>query len=118
MVVFIVCSQCLLYSENSNLAVYSDTNSQIEVSVNQEFIIEADTKPMANYEWQFAKPIDQDILNLTKTEYNPVSGDSGKTLFYFQTKGQGMAMISLKYARSGEKDMYPLDSKTFIVNVK
>jgi predicted secreted protein len=101
-----------------DIQVFRDSSTKIEVELNQEFAIEIDSKPTANYEWQFAKPLDQNILSLISSEYQPGADAGGKHVFVFKAIGQGMTMASLKFSRTGEKDMYPLDSKTFIINVK
>jgi len=103
----------------ADMPVFTDATVKIEITLNQDFIIEVPAQPTANYEWQFAKPIDQNILSLISSEYKPGDdGSAGKHVFIFKPIAQGMTMVSLKFSRLGEKDMYPLDSKTFIIDVK
>lgn len=103
---------------NDTVKEYSDSTRPIEVMIGQDFAIVLDSKPEGGYKWQFAKPLDQKMLCLLHADSKSIgSEEAGKDIFVFRTIGRGSTMISLKYAREGERDMYPLESKTFIVIV-
>lgn len=121
--VFILISLITTNGEcNDSLPVYSDPGSAIEMQAGQEFAIAINSKPEANYQWQFAKPLDQNMLALLDMGYKSAEDENprfrGKEVFVFRTLSGGTTMISLIYSRDGERDMYPLESKSFIIEIK
>lgn len=111
-----------IFQDVQGLEIYTDSNECINVELGQEFAIALDSNPVGGYRWQIAKPLDQSMICAVSSEYEPKNAESkdlkGKEMFFFKAVGKGMTMISLKYARCNERDMYPLESKTFIVNVR
>lgn len=104
------------------LQIYSNSANSIEIKLGEEFAIALDSKPDGGYRWQLAKPLDQRMLSIISSGNRPNGTNNkyvkGKEMLFFKGVGRGETMISLKYARRGEKDMYPLRSKIFIVHIK
>lgn len=103
------------------LPMYRDTNETIEVDVEEEFAVVVKSNQTTGYKWMFAKPLDNTILKFKGSEYKApdtdLIGAGGEEIWMFKAISEGTAMIVLKYVRPWEKDMYPLESKTFIVEV-
>lgn len=119
---FVTCFVCFAFSAMGagDMPIYTDTANTIEVLSGEEFAVSLKSDQVGGYKWQFAKQLDQSMLNIVNTEYKKPSenGKTGDEIFVFKASGKGTTMISLKYARDGERDMYPLESKVFIVDVK
>lgn len=106
-------SSSLIYPEDSYM--FSDPSQQIKVMEGEKFGIVLGYIRKENYCWQLAKPLDQSILKLVKSYI----GESQKEIvFVFKAISKGKTMLSFKYSREGEKDMYPLESRMFIVEVE
>lgn len=110
--------QYCAYAEDRQPKLYTDTSQNIKASINEEFVVSLPADRVGGYEWQFAKPLDQNMLNLVSNLDNKDANGKGKQELRFKALNKGSVMISLKYARSGERDMYPLEGKTFIVIVE
>lgn len=95
--------------------------SMIETQVGQEFTITLDSNPSTGYGWQLAEPLDESILELVGSEYEPPEdgsiGTGGQELWTFKAVGQGETEIALKYVRPWEEDGVPAKERTFTVVV-
>ena len=101
---------------------FSDSTNPIKVAVGENFSIVLESNQTTGYKWQFSKSINTTILEFQGSEYEAddtgMVGAGGEEIWYFKAIAPGMTMIVLKYVRPWEKDMYPLESKTFIINVE
>lgn len=105
-------------SEEVKVKVYTDPDETIGVEVGAEFVIALESDEIGGYRWKFAKTVDITILEFKGTEYKESKTENNQELWTFKAIGRGTGMIVLKYVRVLEKDMYPLKSRTFIVDVK
>ena len=120
--VFITTVFCFNLIAENEVPVYTDSSNQILVKLGEEFYISLDSNRTAGYEWQFSKPINNTVLEFRGSEYitsDPdLVGAGGKELWNFKSLEVGMTIVALKYVRPFERDMYPIDNKTFIVKVE
>ena len=88
----------------------------------KDFVIELDSNPTTGYRWQLARPLDNTIIKLIKTEYTPgkekLIGAGGKERWTFKATNKGEASIYLKYVRPWEKDTAPANRKEFKIIIK
>jgi len=98
------------------------STSMIETKVGQEFNITLDSNQSTGYGWQLAEPLDESILQLVGSEYEPPEGGGigagGQDLWTFKAVGEGETEIGLKYVRPWEEDGVPAKERTFTVTVR
>jgi tripartite-type tricarboxylate transporter receptor subunit TctC len=96
--------------------------SMIETQVGQEVTITLDSNATTGYRWQLAEPLDESILELVGSEYEPPEGGGigagGQELWTFRGVGQGESEIALKYVQPWEEDAAPAKERTFTVVVR
>jgi len=115
---FFVCICVSLFAQGS-IGVFKDSAAPIEICAGQEFSIALKAPCEQGYKWEFSKMLDSKVVKqIGSSKSGSCAAGDSEEIINFQAVGQGTTMISLKYARPGERDMYPLDSKTFIVVVK
>ena len=91
-----------------------------EVVLGDTFEIALDANATTGYSWEIAE-IDEDIVQLTKSEYivdpnaEGLVGKGGKAVFRFEAVGSGETALKLIYHRSWETDVEPL--RTTVVQV-
>ena len=94
----------------------------IKATVGKEFVITLDANATTGYEWQLAKPIDDNLIKLVSSEYIPnktgLVGSGGKSIWTFKAVHVGKTRISFKYIRPWEKNTPPTKQIRYIVNIK
>jgi len=106
-----------------------ETEEPIEVEQYREFIVILESNPTTGYSWQLAQPLDEDILELVRTEFEQMEGEGegeegeimgapGEEKWTFKAIGEGKTEIDFEYVRPWEKDEPPEEEKTFEVEVK
>jgi predicted secreted protein len=107
----------------SVMAIYFLPRAPKPIAANKgdEFIIVLDSNKTTGFGWQLAKPINQNMLKLLRTDYIPsetdLVGAGGKEEWTFIAVNSGKATIPLKYARPWEK-VKPAKEKTFTIIIK
>ena len=65
-----------------------DVTNTIKATVGKEFVITLDANATTGYEWQLAKPIDDSLIKLERSEYVPdktgLVGSGGKSIWTFK----------------------------------
>lgn len=122
---FITFSSPNLFANDSetDIPTYSDSSTPIKVELGKKFAIVLESNPTTGYKWDFSKPPDRSILEFSGSKYiapesTPPAGAGGKEVWTFKAANKGTALIVLKYVRPWEKDMYPLETRTFVVEVQ
>jgi inhibitor of cysteine peptidase len=94
----------------------------IETYVGQSVTITLESNATTGYRWEFAKPLDKDMLELIRSSYsgsNPkLIGSGGKQLWTINALKAGKTTISFKYMRPWEKDKSPVKEESFVVIIK
>jgi inhibitor of cysteine peptidase len=99
----------------------SATNS-FTVSIGDEFKIALSSNPSTGYKWELAEPLNEGVIHLVGSEYrnstNPmVVGAPGEEVWTFRAVALGRAMINLQYVRPWEKNVAPVKTATYAVEV-
>ena len=98
---------------------HNDMTNTIKATAGKEFVITLDANATTGYQWQFAKPLDESILQLIRSEYLPdkteLVGAGGKQVWVFKALNAGKTAISFKYIRSWEKNTPPVKEASFVV---
>ncbi len=101
---------------------FDNPDNPIEVTGGQDFSILLQTSQMTGYKWQIAKPLDERILNLIGSEYNPspikMFGSGGVDVWKFKAVSAGKTEISFQCVLPGKKNVKPAKVKTFAVIVR
>ena len=91
----------------------------IESQVGNNFTIKLEANATTGYEWQFTKPLEEDILQLISSEYLPdkteLLGAGGKQVWIFKALKSGKTTIYFKYVRPWEKNTPPANEEFFII---
>jgi inhibitor of cysteine peptidase len=94
----------------------------VTVTAGQQFKITLPSNPSTGYEWQLAKPVDENLLKLITSEYEePDSGRvgaGGKQVWAFKAVGTGSVQIQLHYLRPWEKGTPPASMTNFTVVIE
>ncbi|MBN2027679.1 MAG: protease inhibitor I42 family protein [Actinobacteria bacterium] len=108
--------------------VGEEVSEPIEVEVGLEFAIVLESNPTTGYSWQLAEPLDEEIVELVKTEFEEKKpegeeeeeplGAPGEEVWTFEAIGEGSTEIELEYVRPWETDAAPEETMTFEVEVK
>ena len=89
----------------------------MEMRAGEIFTITLRANSTTGYQWQFAIPLDESMLQLINSEYIPYKtiriGAGGKQLWTFKALKAGEVIVSLKYVRSWEKDVAPQKEAVF-----
>ena len=109
----------LLLLSSYTFAETNDMTNTIQATIGKEFVITLDANATTGYQWQFAKPLDESILQLIRSEYLPdkteLVGAGGKQVWVFKALNAGKTAISFKYVRSWEKNVPPVKEASFVV---
>ncbi|MCK9614430.1 MAG: serine hydrolase [Candidatus Omnitrophica bacterium] len=110
-----ICSIPLCLAENLT------QDKTIKVEVGQNFTITLEANATTGYEWQFAKPLDENSFKLISSEYvadetNRI-GAGGRQIWILKALKAGETVISFKYVRPWEKDTPPAKEESFLINV-
>jgi inhibitor of cysteine peptidase len=96
--------------------------SKIEVRSGEAFVIELAANPSTGFNWELVKPLDKELLELTKTEYsggNPALVGSGCSQEWkFMPLKPGETSIYLQYRRPWEKGIPAAKTAEFEVTIK
>lgn len=102
---------------------YTDIDSTINTTVNQEFIIKLDSNPTTGYSWQAS--FDDTMLKLVKQEYQvntnpatPVVGVGGTESIKMQALKKGETKLTLTYRRSWEAPSAEDTVEEFTITIK
>jgi inhibitor of cysteine peptidase len=97
------------------------TSSPIDVSVDDNFVIELEANPSTGYSWELAAPLDEAIVTSLGSDHEAGEGDAvgapGTQELSFRAVGEGTTTISLQYVRPWETDVAAADTQEFTVNV-
>ena len=100
-----------------------DTSTNISVKVFQEFSLKIKSNPSTGFGWSLDHPLDETMVQ----QIGHDTEDSGKIglvgapqfeIWTFKALKAGETSISIKYARSWEKNIPPVKMHTFIVTVE
>jgi len=101
---------------------YSDPDKTIKVKAGKSFTIALKSNATTGYEWQIAKPTDEEtVTNIGKIyliPQNAIPGAGGKEEWTFIGNSSGSVDIRFKYARPWEKDVKPIKEVVFKVIVE
>ena len=94
----------------------------IEVYLGQKVTITLEANITTGYGWQFARPVDESMLQLISSEYlisNPeLIGSGGKQSWIFKALKPGKTNVFFRYVRSWEKNNPPAKEASFEVVIK
>lgn len=94
----------------------------ISVRVDQEFKITLPYNATTGYQWQLARPLDENLLMLTGSEYkrpnSGLMGAGGKQVWTFRALAAGKAQVELEYLRPWEKGTAPARTTNFVVVIE
>jgi inhibitor of cysteine peptidase len=94
----------------------------IETQVGKNFKIKLDANASTGYEWQLAKPLDENMLQLISSVYFPdnskLPGAAGKQEFIFKALKVGKTTIYFEYLRPWEKNKPPEKEKSFVIVIR
>ncbi|MCX5906628.1 MAG: protease inhibitor I42 family protein [Deltaproteobacteria bacterium] len=103
-------------------ALVQGQNEPRIVVVGQEFTFTLESNPSTGYQWQLARPLDEAIIMLIRSEYqqpeSKLLGAPGKEVWTFKGMGPGKATIDLNYVRPWEKNIPPVASRSFAIQVR
>jgi len=95
--------------------------TDIKSDAGKEFTVTLDSNKTTGYEWQLAKPLDENIVRLVKPEYIPGSsnlcGAPGKEVWKFKAIKPGRTAIYFKYVRPWEKNPVSAKDRVFSITV-
>ena len=102
--------------------VYGESVSTIETAVGRNIVIALESNPTTGYVWRVAGRVDQAIVGLISSDYEPspsttVLGVSGHQRWTFRAVGRGTTTIRFDYARPWELTS-PAKSTTFTLVVR
>ena len=91
----------------------------IEVQLGHNFTIALEANKTTGYEWQFAKPLDQSMVELMSLEYlinkTKLIGVGGKQVWILKALKIGKVNIHFKYVRPWEKNNPPVNETSFVI---
>jgi len=94
----------------------------IEAQAGESFTITLEANKTTGYEWQFAKPLDESMVQLISLDYlidkTELMGAGGKQIWVLKALKAGKTVIYFKYVRSWEKGIPPVNEETFIIVIK
>jgi len=94
----------------------------IEAQAGQNFTIILKANATTGYQWKFAKPLDENLVQLISSKYladkTKLVGAGGKQVWIFKALKAGQTTISLKYVRSWEKNTPPQNEESYLVIIK
>ena len=101
--------------------VYGADTTTIETTVGRDIVIALESNPTTGYTWRVAGRIDQAIVGLISSDYepspSPVLGAGGRQRWTFRVVGRGTTTLRFDYARPWELTS-PVNSTTFTVVVR
>ncbi len=102
-VLILTTSGCSLEGE---VKEFRDPAVEIVVEKGEEFAIVLESNPTTGYQWKLNRALDEKVLTLEKTEYNPpeekLLGAPGEEKWTFKAHDLGRTTIELAYVRPWE----------------
>ena len=87
----------------------SHNGQEIEVAVGDLLVITLESNPTTGFGWQLSEPIDEDLLALIESRYEPsenveqgMVGAGGTEVWTFEALTTGVTKISMEYSRPWE----------------
>jgi predicted secreted protein len=108
---------------------YDDPETEIKVEQDFKFAIQLESSPSAGLSWQLARPLDESIVELVKTEYEMEKKSDGHggegeeehregiETWTFMAVGEGETEIHFEYVNTTEEEAAPEEEKAFKVKV-
>ena len=94
----------------------------IAARVGDQFTITLDSNHTTGYQWQLAASPDVKIVQFVLNVYNepskPIPGRGGSETWTFKAAGKGKTAIAFKYVRPWEKNVAPIRTQKFDVEVR
>jgi inhibitor of cysteine peptidase len=94
----------------------------IAVTVGKEFKITLQYNATTGYQWVLAKPPDEKLVKLLRTEYKRLDtklvGAGGDMVWTFQALAEGKTKLELNYVRPWEKGEKPAQTTNLVVVIK
>ncbi len=94
---------------------------QIHANVGKQFSITLDANHTTGYSWKLATTLDPNVLATMGTDYKENSsgrvGAGGEEIWTFLPKGKGTVELEFQYQRPFEKDVPPVKTAKFEVNI-
>ncbi len=95
-------------SVDGEVKEFRDPAVEIVVEKGEEFAIVLESNPTTGYQWKLNRALDEKILTLEKTEFEPpeeeVLGAPGEEKWTFKAQGLGRTTIELAYVRPWEEE--------------
>jgi inhibitor of cysteine peptidase len=111
----------LLSSASLCLAQGSMPAEMIDAQKGRTFTITVPANPTTGYQWQLARPLNDTMVKLIKSEYiaddTALIGSGGKQVWKFRALEEGRTAIALKYVKLSEKNATP-EVRYFIIVIK
>ena len=97
-------------------------SKMIETRAGKKFTITLEANATTGYQWQFAKPLDESILQLISSDYltdkTELVGAPGRQVWVFKALKTGKATIFFKYVRPWEKNNPPQEEESFVIIIR
>jgi inhibitor of cysteine peptidase len=97
-------------------------NDRLEVTVGQEFNITLASNATTGYRWELTALPDEAVVKLVTNAYKSPEtralGAGGQEIWTFRAVGLGRTVINLKYVRPWEKNVAPVKTASFAVDVR
>ena len=105
---------------SSGIVTHTNSGQEINVGVNQEFIIAIGANPTTGHGWKV--DLDETMLKMLNMTYKPareaeheIVGEGGVDYFRFKALESGSTTINMVYKRSWEEEV--IAEKVFTVNI-
>ncbi len=106
----------------ANIKTYTDSTQQVEVGIDEEFIVALKSNPTTGYSWQESH--DSASLNLVEKSYQQdeaskgLAGAGGTDYFRYKALKSGETKVSLVYKRPWEQASPTDKTQEFAVKIK
>lgn len=122
-VIFLLVLIPLILSDDAICARKHSASSQsITVKKDRNFVIDLKSNPTTGYSWALLKNIDKRFVRIMGSKYIPYktgfTGSGGKEIWTFKALSKGKTSLVFGYKRSWEKDIPPIETKKFIIDIK
>jgi inhibitor of cysteine peptidase len=111
----------LLFSASYCFGQGSMPAEMIDAQAGHSFTITLPANPTTGYQWQLARPLNDKMVKLIKSEYvaddTSLIGSGGNQVWKFKALAEGRAAVALKYVKPSEKNATP-EVKYFIVVIR
>ena len=97
----------------------------IEIDVGESLLIILESNPTTGFRWELAGPVDEDLLALIETRYEPgadieasLVGAGGTEVWTFETLADGETTITLEYSRAWDGGEKAIETFEVTVTIK